>query len=68
MQFVYVCIYIYIYILQLVTQAGITIPKKFWGAFFESVFPPKDAQKNSQEWVCLPDKALVSLPPSFCLI
>jgi len=31
--------------------------------FFENVFCPHGAQKNSQKWVCLAGKILVSLPP-----
>ena len=27
------------------------------GAFFENVFPPKGAQKNSPKWVCLAGKS-----------
>ena len=34
--------------------------------FFEKVISPKGTQKNSQKWVWLAGKILVSLPPSFC--
>ena len=40
----------------------------FWGAFFEHVISPNGALKNSQKWVWLAGRILVSPPPPFCAI